>query len=90
MNCIIITCIKCIKSYELYKQEQCDNCSKFEWIIFKTEELCNEEYKKQFPEQFNEKGIYKENLPKCNKPLENCQKFSNHGFSACPVCQEYY
>ena len=89
MNCIVITCITCVKSSELYKQEQCDNCPKFEWVTFKTEEECNEAYKKQFPEQF-ENGIFKSKLPKCNKPLDNCQNFLNHGFNACPVCQEYY
>lgn len=57
--CFVITCIPCVKVKEDFEENQCSDCDNLNWLCFKTEELCNMAFKKQYPEYFNSEGIYK-------------------------------
>lgn len=58
-KCLIVTCLPCSTPH--YFREApggCMGCGMLVWNCFSTEEEANSEYRKQYPEQFDEKGIY--------------------------------
>jgi hypothetical protein len=59
-KCLIVTCIPCDHPYiDKDSPSGCCNCGILDWLCFKNEELCNSEYKKQFPDYFDADGNYK-------------------------------
>lgn len=52
--CRIVTCLPCRTGTD---EEECFECGMLDWLeAFNTEEECNAAYKKQYPEEFDEKG----------------------------------
>ena len=57
--CLVVTCLPCdTPFFSKESPEGCASCGMLEWMCFDTEEIANEEFKKQYPENFDENGKY--------------------------------
>jgi len=57
-HCLVVTCIPCNTPYpDKESPHGCANCGMLEWLSsFNTEKECNDAFKKEYPEQFDNNG----------------------------------
>lgn len=59
-KCFVVTCITCDTPYPNKEAPRgCAGCGMLDWLsAYDTEEECNTAYKKTFPDEFDNSGIY--------------------------------
>lgn len=58
-KCLVVTCIPCsTPNFDKEYPEGCCGCGMLDWLCFATEEEANNNYKKQYPQEFDKNGNF--------------------------------